>query len=73
MFDCRWSSIFGRTGDFAFQKLDIDPDIICMAKGMGNGFPVGGILIKDNIKAKFGMLGTTFGKSLGLYSCFICT
>jgi acetylornithine/N-succinyldiaminopimelate aminotransferase len=32
-----------------------------MAKGMGNGFPVGGILIKDNIKAKFGMLGTTFG------------
>ncbi len=53
---------FGRTGDFfAFQKHDIDPDIICMAKGMGNGFPVGGILIKDNIKAKFGMLGTTFG------------
>ncbi|RCL66648.1 MAG: aspartate aminotransferase family protein [Cryomorphaceae bacterium] len=53
---------FGRTGDFfGFQKHDIDPDIICMAKGMGNGFPVGGILIKDNIKAKFGMLGTTFG------------
>lgn len=53
---------FGRTGDFfAFQKYDINPDIICMAKGMGNGFPVGGILIKDHIKPSFGMLGTTFG------------
>ena len=39
----------------------INPDIICMAKGMGNGFPVGGILIKDHIKSSFGMLGTTFG------------
>ena len=53
---------FGRTGDFfAFQNHDINPDIICMAKGMGNGFPVGGILIKDHIKPSFGMLGTTFG------------
>ena len=53
---------FGRTGDFfAFQKHDIKPDIICVAKGMGNGFPVGGILIKDHIKSKYGMLGTTFG------------
>ena len=53
---------FGRTGDFfAFQNHDINPDIICMAKGMGNGFPVGGILIKDHIKSSFGMLGTTFG------------
>ena len=53
---------FGRTGDFfAFQKHDIKPDIIPMAKGMGNGFPVGGVLINKKIKAKYGMLGTTFG------------
>lgn len=53
---------FGRTGDFfAFQKHGIVPDIISMAKGMGNGFPVGGILIHPNLKATFGMLGTTFG------------
>ena len=53
---------FGRTGDFfAFQKHKITPDIISMAKGMGNGFPVGGILIHSSIKASFGLLGTTFG------------
>tara|TARA_B110001469_G_scaffold126148_1_gene143063 strand:+ start:11468 stop:12595 length:1128 start_codon:yes stop_codon:yes gene_type:complete len=53
---------FGRTGDFfAFQKYNVTPDIITMAKGMGNGFPVGGILIHPNIKASFGVLGTTFG------------
>ena len=53
---------FGRTGDFfAFQKHQITPDIISMAKGMGNGFPVGGILIHPSIKASFGLLGTTFG------------
>ncbi len=53
---------FGRTGDFfAFQRHNIQPDIISMAKGMGNGFPVGGILIHDKIKASFGLLGTTFG------------
>ncbi|WP_442266182.1 aspartate aminotransferase family protein [Tenacibaculum sp. ZS6-P6] len=53
---------FGRTGDFfAFQKHGIEPDIISMAKGMGNGFPVGGILIHPKIKASFGLLGTTFG------------
>ncbi len=53
---------FGRTGDFfAFQKHHITPDIISMAKGMGNGFPIGGILIHPKIKASFGMLGTTFG------------
>lgn len=53
---------FGRTGDFfAFQKYNITPDIISIAKGMGNGFPVGGILIHPNIKASFGLLGTTFG------------
>ncbi|MFN0728688.1 aspartate aminotransferase family protein [Polaribacter gochangensis] len=53
---------FGRTGDFfAFQKHGITPDIISMAKGMGNGFPVGGILIHPSIKASYGLLGTTFG------------
>ena len=53
---------FGRTGDFfGFQKHKIKPDIIPMAKGMGNGFPVGGVLINRKIKAKKGMLGSTFG------------
>jgi acetylornithine aminotransferase len=53
---------FGRTGDFfAFQKYQVTPDIISIAKGMGNGFPVGGIFIHPSIKASFGLLGTTFG------------
>ena len=53
---------FGRTGDFfAFQKHNIHPDIISMAKGMGNGFPIGGILIHNKIEASYGILGTTFG------------
>ena len=53
---------YGRTGDFfAFQKHDIHPDIISIAKGMGNGFPIGGVLIDKNIAPKYGMLGTTFG------------
>ncbi|MEH6620847.1 aspartate aminotransferase family protein [Maribacter arcticus] len=53
---------FGRSGKFfGFQHHDIQPDIISIAKGMGNGFPVGGILIHEGISAKFGMLGTTFG------------
>lgn len=53
---------FGRTGDFfAFQKHQIQPDIISIAKGMGNGFPIGGILIHPDIKPSFGLLGTTFG------------
>lgn len=53
---------FGRTGDFfAFEKHGITPDIISMAKGMGNGFPVGGILIHSKFEASYGLLGTTFG------------
>ena len=53
---------FGRSGKFfAFQHHNIHPDIITIAKGMGNGFPIGGVLISDKIEAKFGMLGTTFG------------
>jgi len=54
---------YGRTGDFfAYQQSGIQPDVISMAKGMGNGFPIGGILIKQNkIPAWRGMLGSTFG------------
>jgi len=53
---------FGRSGKFfGFQHHSIQPDIISIAKGMGNGFPVGGILIHESIKATYGMLGTTFG------------
>jgi len=53
---------YGRTGNFfAYQKYKVTPDIISIAKGMGNGFPVGGILIHQSIKASFGLLGTTFG------------
>ena len=53
---------YGRTGEFfGFQHHGIEPDIISMAKGMGNGFPIGGILIHDKFESKFGMLGTTFG------------
>jgi len=53
---------FGRSGKFfAFQHHEINPDIITIAKGMGNGFPVGGVLIHEKIKASYGQLGTTFG------------
>ena len=53
---------YGRSGRFfAFQYTTVKPDIITMAKGMGNGFPVGGILIQPEIQAWHGMLGTTFG------------
>jgi acetylornithine/N-succinyldiaminopimelate aminotransferase len=53
---------YGRSGKFfAFQHYNVTPDIISIAKGMGNGFPIGGILIHPSIEAKFGMLGTTFG------------
>ncbi len=53
---------YGRSGRFfSFQHSKVKPDIISMAKGMGNGFPVGGILISPAFKAKYGMLGTTFG------------
>ncbi len=53
---------YGRSGKFfAHQFAGIKPDIITIAKGMGNGFPVGGVLISPDIKAKKEMLGTTFG------------
>lgn len=53
---------YGRTGKFfAHQFSGITPDLITVAKGMGNGFPVGGLLINPDIKGVHGMLGTTFG------------
>ncbi|HFK5585093.1 aspartate aminotransferase family protein [Elizabethkingia anophelis] len=53
---------YGRTGKFfAHQFSGVKPDIITTAKGMGNGFPVAGVLISPKIQAKKGMLGTTFG------------
>lgn len=54
----------GRTGRyFAHQWTDVQPDIISMAKGIGNGFPVAAILISPRFEARKGMLGTTFGGS----------
>ena len=53
---------YGRTGKFfAHQHYGVRADIITMAKGMGNGFPIGGVLIAPSIKPSHGMLGTTFG------------
>ena len=53
---------YGRTGRFfAHQYSGIRPDLITMAKGMGNGFPIGGVLIAPHFEARKGMLGTTFG------------
>ncbi len=53
---------YGRTGKFfAHDFAGVSADIYTMAKGMGNGFPVAGILIAPTIQAKYGMLGTTFG------------
>ncbi|MDR0973057.1 MAG: aminotransferase class III-fold pyridoxal phosphate-dependent enzyme [Prevotellaceae bacterium] len=53
---------YGRSGQFfAHQYADIRPDIITTAKGMGNGFPISGVLISPLFKPVYGMLGTTFG------------
>lgn len=53
---------YGRTGKFfAHQHAGIKPHLITTAKGMGNGFPIGGLLIHPDIKPWSGMLGTTFG------------
>jgi acetylornithine/N-succinyldiaminopimelate aminotransferase len=55
---------YGRSGKFfAHQLHDVKADIIPMAKGMGNGFPIGGVLIAKHIESWYGMLGTTFGGS----------
>lgn len=53
---------YGRTGKFfAHQHAGVRPHVITTAKGMGNGFPIGGVLIHPDIKPWSGMLGTTFG------------
>lgn len=54
---------YGRSGQFfAHQKIPgLKPDLITVAKGMGNGFPIGGVLIAPHFEAKYGLLGTTFG------------
>lgn len=53
---------YGRSGYFfAHQYANVKPDLITVAKGMGNGFPVAGVLIHPKFQAKHGLLGTTFG------------
>ncbi len=53
---------YGRSGKFfAFQYAGISPDLVTVAKGIANGFPVGAVLISPKFKATHGMLGTTFG------------
>ncbi len=53
---------YGRSGKFfAHQWLDIHPDLITMAKGIANGFPMGAVLIAPDIQPVYGQLGTTFG------------
>ena len=53
---------YGRSGQFfAHQRSSIRPDLITVAKGIGNGFPMGGVLIAPDFHAQYGMLGTTFG------------
>jgi acetylornithine aminotransferase len=54
---------YGRTGRFfAHQWVEgVYPDLITIAKGMGNGFPIGGLLLSADFQASYGLLGTTFG------------
>ncbi|AZQ61235.1 aspartate aminotransferase family protein [Flammeovirga pectinis] len=53
---------YGRSGRFfAHQWYNVTPDVVTMAKGMGNGFPIGGVFISPKFEASYGMLGTTFG------------
>src|SRR5690606_20158388 len=53
---------YGRTGTFySHDYAGVQADIYSMAKGMGNGFPIGGIAISPKFKASYGLLGTTFG------------
>ncbi|MEM1326389.1 MAG: aminotransferase class III-fold pyridoxal phosphate-dependent enzyme [Bacteroidota bacterium] len=53
---------YGRSGQFfAYQYANIEPDLITIAKGMGNGFPIGGVLLHPKFEPAYGLLGTTFG------------
>ncbi|MCI5084213.1 MAG: aminotransferase class III-fold pyridoxal phosphate-dependent enzyme [Saprospiraceae bacterium] len=55
---------YGRSGHFfAFQQTEIQPDLVTVAKGMGNGFPIGGVLVHSDIQPVPSMLGSTFGGS----------
>ncbi|WP_185850758.1 aspartate aminotransferase family protein [Blattabacterium cuenoti] len=55
---------YGRTGlFFSHQFYSVKPDLITIAKGMGNGFPIGGVIIHPKFRPYYGMLGTTFGGS----------
>ena len=55
---------YGRSGKFfAHQHTGVRPDIITVAKGIGNGFPMGGVLISPKFVPVYGQLGTTFGGS----------
>ena len=55
---------YGRSGKFfAHQYAGIKPDMITVAKGIGNGFPMSGLIISPEFKASYGLLGTTFGGS----------
>jgi 4-aminobutyrate aminotransferase-like enzyme len=58
--------VLDEAGSFLHINHDIKPDIICMAKGMGNGFPIGGILIAPHFKASYGLLGTTLAEVIWL-------
>ncbi len=54
---------YGRTGRFFAHQIskNLEPDLITVAKGMGNGFPIGGVLISPKFNSSYGLLGTTFG------------
>lgn len=53
---------YGRSGKFfAHQYADVKPDVVTMAKGIANGFPMGAVIISPKFKPVYGMLGTTFG------------
>ena len=58
---------FGRTGEmFEFQRYNIKPDILCLAKGLGTGFPIGAVVFKDELDFEPGLHGGTFsGNPLG--------
>ena len=62
---------YARSGHFfAYQSSGIEPDLVTIAKGMGNGFPVGGVLVHPKFDAWYGMLGTTFGGNhLAMAAC----
>lgn len=73
--EVQWAMAVPENSSFAHQYSGIKPDIITTAKGMGNGLPIGGVLISPDIKAEYGM-GTTFGGTIwpqcGCHCCPGC-